>query len=104
MNLCIVHVYAYLYVFLYDSGVDSSYKGPRLEGDITSQFMTDLTEWFKEQKSLHKKYALKIILEAKKIFQSLPSLVSVSIPEVQCMLYTICIMNVILYYLYFYVV
>lgn len=76
-----------MYYYHY-SGVDSSYKGPCLEGDITSQFMTDLTEWFKDQKTLHRKYALKIILEAKKIFQSLPSLVSVTIPEVH--MYSTC--------------
>ena len=61
--------------------VGDSYDGPRLEGDITPEFVSSMIAWFKDQKVLHKKYAFKIILEAKKVFQSLPSLVSVTIPE-----------------------
>ena len=56
--------------------------GPRLDGDITPVFMNEMIAWFKDQKVIHKKYAMKIILEAKKVFQSLPSLVNVTIPEV----------------------
>ncbi len=64
--------------------VEESYKGPRLDGDITPQFMKDMVGWFKDEKILHKKYAMKIVLETKKIFQSLLSLVNVTIPKVLC--------------------
>lgn len=62
--------------------VEDDYKGPRLDGTITADFMTDLLEWFKSQKILHKKYAYNIILQVKEIFASLSSLVDVTIPEV----------------------
>ena len=62
--------------------VEGSYEGPRLEGDITPEFMNDMMAWFKDQKKLHKKYAFRMIIELKKIFTSLPSLVDVSIPDV----------------------
>ena len=108
------------------AAVEDSYQGPRLDGDITAEFMQDLLQWFKDEKRLHKKYAykvsseslfsllpssllphfslsfillpspslpvlsmclflpssLQIILSVKKIFEALPTLVDVSIPEV----------------------
>ena len=36
--------------------VSDSYAGPRLEGDITKEFVLELMSHLKEQKSLHKKY------------------------------------------------
>lgn len=68
--------------------VDDEYKGPRLDGSITPEFMSDLLKWFKDQKILHKKYAFKILLEVKEIFSSSPSLVDVEIPE--CNRFTVC--------------
>lgn len=44
--------------------------------------MRELLDWFKDQKILHTKFAYKIILQAKDIFASFPSLVDVSIPKV----------------------
>lgn len=61
--------------------VESSYNGPCLDDDISLQFMKDLLEWFKNQKTLHKKYAFKLILQAKDIFEKLDSLVDIVIPE-----------------------
>ena len=69
-----------LYIHIVE--VDDDYKGPRLDGLITPEFMSDLLKWFKDQKILHKKYAFKILLEVKEIFSSSPSLVDVEIPEV----------------------
>jgi hypothetical protein len=38
--------------------VENSYDGPRLdEGKVTPEFMTQLMEWFRNQKGLHRKYA-----------------------------------------------
>ena len=76
-------MYLFANIYLSILEVEDDYKGPRLDGTITLDFMTDLLEWFKCQKILHKKYAYKIILQVKEIFASLPSLVDVAIPEVK---------------------
>lgn len=84
LHVSIYHImYLFAYIYLSILEVEDDYKGPRLDGTITLDFMTDLLEWFKSQKILHKKYAYKIILQVKEIFASLPSLVDVAIPEVK---------------------
>ena len=40
--------------------VEDEYVGPRLDGEITAEFMKDLMQHFKDQKILHKKYAYKV--------------------------------------------
>lgn len=40
--------------------VEEKYKGPRLDGAISAEFMQELTKWFRDQKLLHKKYAFKV--------------------------------------------
>ena len=40
--------------------VEDSYDGPRLDDDITADFMVQMMSWFKDQKLLHKKYAYKV--------------------------------------------
>ncbi len=42
------------------TAVDSSYAGPRLDGDISAGFMDDLLTWMRDQKILHRKYAFKV--------------------------------------------
>lgn len=42
--------------------MEGSYDGPRLEENITAEFMTDLLAFFKDQKRLHRKYAYKVNL------------------------------------------
>eukprot|EP00178_Gracilaria_changii_P003549 TRINITY_DN1527_c0_g2_i1.p1 TRINITY_DN1527_c0_g2~~TRINITY_DN1527_c0_g2_i1.p1 ORF type:complete len:499 (-),score=87.80 TRINITY_DN1527_c0_g2_i1:844-2340(-) len=61
--------------------VPDSYEGPRIQpdGEITEQFVHDLIECFRKQKSLHVKYAAMIVLEAKKIFDQLPNIVELPI-------------------------
>ncbi|XP_021945606.1 serine/threonine-protein phosphatase 5 [Folsomia candida] len=63
--------------------VERDYSGPRLEnGDIvTLQFVKDLMEWYKSQKTLHRKYAYKILLEIKTYLEKQPSLIEVTIPD-----------------------
>ena len=48
--------------------VEPSYNGPSLSDgqSITSEFMTTLLDYLKQGKKLHKKFAYKIILDAKK--------------------------------------
>lgn len=62
--------------------VEDDYDGPRLSPEgITKEFLEDLIERFKDQKKIHKKYAYKILVEVKKIFEKQPSMVEISIPE-----------------------
>ena len=43
------------------SVVEESYEGPRWEeGEITGEFMTQLLDWQREEKKLHRKYAYKV--------------------------------------------
>ncbi|KAK2554288.1 Serine/threonine-protein phosphatase 5 [Acropora cervicornis] len=62
--------------------VEDDYDGPRLSEDgVTTEFVGHLIERFTNQKKIHKKYAYKILLEVKKIFETQPSMVDISIPE-----------------------
>lgn len=40
--------------------VENSYTGPRLDGDLTPEFMVELIDTFKKQGKLHIKYAYKV--------------------------------------------
>ena len=40
--------------------MDDGYQGPRLEDDLTSEFMKELLEWLRKEKKLHRKYAYKV--------------------------------------------
>ena len=40
--------------------MDESYQGPRLDGDLSPEFMKELLEWLKKEKKLHRKYAYKV--------------------------------------------
>ncbi|KAL2915985.1 Palmitoyl-protein thioesterase 1 [Polyrhizophydium stewartii] len=62
--------------------VEESYDGPRLpESGITLEFVKDLLEYMKAQKQLHRKYALKIMIQVKELLEKLPPIVDVTIPE-----------------------
>ncbi|CAI8006991.1 Serine/threonine-protein phosphatase 5 [Geodia barretti] len=62
--------------------VEETYEGPRWEeGEMAVEFMTGLLDWLKDEKKLHRKYAYKILLRSKEIFEVQPSLVAVSIPD-----------------------
>eukprot|EP01041_Mallomonas_annulata_P004960 gene4960-9926_t len=71
-----------------DITIEESYDGPRLESPptngtspvVTIEFVRSLIEHFKNQKVLHKKFVLQILIEAKKYFQSQSSLLRLSIP------------------------
>ncbi|XP_064599585.1 serine/threonine-protein phosphatase 5-like [Liolophura sinensis] len=62
--------------------IEDEYEGPEMEegGKVTGEFMTQLMLTFKDQKKLHRKYAYQILLQAKEIFSSQPSLVDITIP------------------------
>jgi serine/threonine-protein phosphatase 5 len=42
--------------------VDSDYTGPRFEEEITAEFVTGMMDHFRDQKKLHRKYALKLMI------------------------------------------
>ncbi len=46
--------------YLCATAVDSGYAGPRLDGEITAGFMSELLDWMRNQKILHRKYAFKV--------------------------------------------
>jgi serine/threonine-protein phosphatase 5 len=78
-----------------DSGVevDRSYNGPRLEyvegeggkkeARITKQFVDEMVEYFKEGKTIHRRYAWEIVLGAQKELLKHESLVDVEVPAGQ---------------------
>ncbi|KAH7727520.1 serine/threonine-protein phosphatase 5-like isoform X1 [Aphelenchoides avenae] len=68
--------------------VESDYTGPKLEGDITPEFMEELIATFKKQERLHIKYAYKILLAIRKFFMQVPSMVDITVPDRQK--FTIC--------------
>lgn len=86
--------------------VEPSYTGPNLQsvetadGDgttstpiVTIEFVKDLIEHFRSQKSLHRKYILQLLLMAKSYFSTLPSLLRLSLPvspEGQAGHFTVC--------------
>jgi len=45
---------------LHFSVVEGSYSGPRLDSDISEEFMRDVLQCFNNQKKLHKKYVYKV--------------------------------------------
>ena len=63
--------------------VESGYVGPKLEGHITTEIVKEIVSHFREQKTLHRKYVLKMLIEAKSMFGSLPSLLRIPLPTVK---------------------
>ncbi|KAK4156490.1 serine/threonine protein phosphatase [Chaetomidium leptoderma] len=61
--------------------VEPAYDGARLEGGMTQEFIDDMTERFKNGKTLHKKYVYQIILAVKKLVYDEPTMVEVEIPD-----------------------
>lgn len=61
---------------------DYSYEGPVYRsGEITVEFCLELMEWQREQKTLMKRYAYEIVLDAIKLLRNLDTVVSVEVPE-----------------------
>ncbi|XP_057849344.1 serine/threonine-protein phosphatase 5 [Cryptomeria japonica] len=60
--------------------VELQYNGARIEGEIiTLEFIKKMMEDFKNQKSLHKRYAFQIVLQARDLLRALPSLVDITV-------------------------
>ncbi|CAF2300382.1 unnamed protein product [Brassica napus] len=64
------------------SEVEPQYSGARIEGEeVTLEFVKQMMDDFKNQKTLHKRYAYQIVLKTRQILQALPSLVDISVPN-----------------------
>ena len=61
--------------------VDTDYKGPRLENEITIEFIKELINHLKEQQKLHIKYVYTILLQVKKILEKLPTLLEIEVTK-----------------------
>ncbi|ORZ33942.1 Metallo-dependent phosphatase-like protein [Catenaria anguillulae PL171] len=63
--------------------VEESYAGPRLEADgtVTPEFVLALMDHFKDQKMLHKKFAYQILVQAKRRFEAMKSLIHIAVPS-----------------------
>ncbi|XP_050381257.1 serine/threonine-protein phosphatase 5 isoform X2 [Argentina anserina] len=62
--------------------VEPQYSGARIDGDVvTLDFVKKMMEDFKNQKTLHQRYAFQIVLQTKDLLQKLPSLVDISVPN-----------------------
>uniref|UniRef100_A0A0N5AQP5 Serine/threonine-protein phosphatase n=1 Tax=Syphacia muris TaxID=451379 RepID=A0A0N5AQP5_9BILA len=58
--------------------VEKSYKGPVISFPLRKSQVENMIEAFKQNKTLHVKYLLMILHEARKIFKTLPSIVRIS--------------------------
>ncbi|XP_047331500.1 serine/threonine-protein phosphatase 5-like isoform X1 [Impatiens glandulifera] len=66
----------------HDVDVGPQYSGAKIEGDtVTLDFVKQMMEDFKNQKSLHNKYAYQIVQQTRDLLQALPSLVDIHIPD-----------------------
>ncbi|KAI0985295.1 hypothetical protein GJ496_003136 [Pomphorhynchus laevis] len=62
--------------------VPADYSGPKLDesGTVTLSFVNQLTEHFRNQKKLHKKYAYQILMHAREHFRNQNTLIHIDIP------------------------
>eukprot|EP01038_Epipyxis_sp_PR26KG_P016451 gene16451-22434_t len=81
--------------------VDDSYSGPRLDitkdettselkSNINIDFVIQMMEHFRDQKSLHRKYVIKILLDAIEYFKKAPTLQRLSLPSDPAGTFTVC--------------
>ncbi|CAJ0582299.1 unnamed protein product, partial [Mesorhabditis spiculigera] len=69
-------------VIAYDAiPVDDKYQGPRWEGDLSAEFVLEMTNHFKKQQALHKKYAYKILVHIYEFFKKQPTLVDIKVAD-----------------------
>lgn len=68
--------------------VGADYDGVNLEDEMTKEFIEDMIQRFKDGKKIHKKYVYQIILSAKEIFMTEPTMPEVTIESGKKM--TVC--------------
>jgi len=62
--------------------VEADYDGPRLDadGEVTDEFVSQALERFRDQKLVHKKYVVQLLIQARALLESEQSLVALSLP------------------------
>jgi serine/threonine-protein phosphatase 5 len=82
--ICLNALIRFIYVQVHpdDITVEDSYTGPRLapDGSVSVEFCMQMLESFKDQKAIHRKYLLQILVGAKTLFCQLPSLLRIPLP------------------------
>jgi len=74
-------------ICLEDIIVEDSYTGLKMESDgegcyrLTREFVVAMLEEFKQQRSIHRRFLLQILLEAHRTLRTMPSLVDLDVPE-----------------------
>ena len=66
------------------STVEADYKGPKLEDEtrfVNVNFIMELIEYFKQQKTLHKKFAYEILFQIRDFFVKCPTLVDIDLTD-----------------------
>ena len=68
---------------LRSSKVESDYKGPHLNesNQVDAAFVSQLMDYLKDQKILHKKYAYEILFQIRDYFKKQPTLVEIQIKD-----------------------
>lgn len=61
--------------------VEPAYDGARLGSEMTQEFIDDMTERFKNGKTIHKKYVYQIIVAVKNLVYKEPTMVEVEVPD-----------------------
>jgi serine/threonine-protein phosphatase 5 len=61
--------------------VDADYDGAKLGNEMTTEFIEDMLERFKNGKKLHKKYVYQIVIAVKKIVYDEPTMVEMEVPD-----------------------
>lgn len=61
--------------------VESDYDGVHLKGEMTQEFIDDMTERFKNGKKLHKKYVYQIVVAVTKIVHDEATMVEMQVPD-----------------------
>jgi serine/threonine-protein phosphatase 5 len=61
--------------------IEPDYDGVHLGDEMTSEFITDMLERFRNGKKIHKKYVYQIVLAVKKIVYDEPTMVEMEIAD-----------------------
>lgn len=72
--------------------VEPSYDGPHLgpNGEVTPEFLDSMLERFREQKLIHKKYVVQLLLASLRQLEALPNLVPIKTSDTPGGVLTVC--------------
>jgi serine/threonine-protein phosphatase 5 len=61
--------------------VEPVYDGAELGEEMTQEFIDDMIQRFRDQKTLHRKYVYRIVLKVREILDKEPTMVEVEVPK-----------------------